>query len=136
MNITRITMNLSGRPTKPNTVPSGVNGTAIATARMTMTFIIRNRLGRLLKNGILRVLMTKMTSVCVNRDSTNHADWNSGWVAWNRYSKTKKVRKSNSELMGPNAIMKFLMNGVCSFWGCSMYWLSTLSVGIDSWAKE
>jgi hypothetical protein len=52
------------------------------------------RLGRLRKNGTRRVRITKITSVWVASDSTNHPDRNSVGPASNTRSITAKVTKS------------------------------------------
>ena len=88
------------------------------------------------KNGTVLVLMTKITSDCVNKDSTNQAVWNNDASALKTQSMTKNVAKSKIELTGPKAIMKFRINDVLSRCGCWTYVWSTVSLGRLSCAKE
>ena len=66
--------------------------------------------GLLRKNGTLRVRIAKMISVWVASDSTNQPVRNSTAPACRTPSINPNVRKSNSELMGPNVSMKRRMN--------------------------
>jgi hypothetical protein len=53
--------------------PMSVKGSTIAKTRTIATFIKRSLFGLLWKNGTVLVLITKITSDCVNKDSTNQA---------------------------------------------------------------
>lgn len=90
------------------------------------------KLGWLRKNGIRRVLIAKMTRVCVARDSTNQPERNSAALAWKTHSMTPNVTKSNTELSGPKKIMKRRMNAISQWDGRRSCSSSTWSVGIAS----
>ena len=61
---------------KLRAAPRGVNGSAMPIVAITSVVMMRGRLARLSKNGILAVRMMWMMSVCVSRDSTNQPVWN------------------------------------------------------------
>ena len=59
-----------------------------------------------------------MISVCVASDSTNHPVRNSTGPACSTPSINPNVRKSNSELIGPNVSMNRRMNAMFQCDGC------------------
>ena len=87
-------------------------------------------LGRLRKNGVRRVRITKMISVWVASDSTNQPVWNRLSPAWKSQSMTPKVRKSKRELIGPKTIMKRWISPRSQCAGRRSCSSSTSSVGI------
>jgi hypothetical protein len=124
--------NCHGGGVKPRVAASGeiVSATPIATTVRLVT--VSKTLGRLRKHGTLRVRMAKMISVWVASDSTNQPVRNSMASACSTPNINPKVKKSNSELMGPKISMNrrmkvtFQCDGA---WSCSS---STRSVGIAS----
>src|SRR5664279_3395634 len=107
----------------------GVAGRTAPTATTLNAARVSGRLGWLRKNGTRRVRMAKMTSVWVARDSTNQPERNSAACAWKTHSMTAKVRKSNTELSGPNTIMNRRMKPMSQCEGRCSCSSSTLSVG-------
>ena len=88
--------------------------------------------GLLRVNGIRLVRMAKMMRVWVASDSTNHPVRNSGGAACNTPSIKPKVKKSKSELTGPNVSMKRLMKAMFQCDGARSCSASTRSVGMAS----
>ena len=90
-------------------------------------------LGRLRKNGMRRVRMAKITRVWVARDSTNQPDRNSAGPAWNPYSMTPNVMKSNTELTGPKKSMNLRIKPRSQRVGLATCSGSTSSAGMGTW---
>ena len=64
----------AGSAVNPSTPATGENGSTTPTAAQASVVASSGRLGRLWKNGIRRVRMMKITSVCVASDSTNQPE--------------------------------------------------------------
>ena len=72
-----MTKNNGGGATKLKyALPMGVNGTIKPKDRTAKLLISKNLLGLLFQNGDRRVRITKITTVCVAKDSRNQAVWN------------------------------------------------------------
>ena len=56
---------------KPSRSASGETGSTVPAATTATMLSASRRLGRLRQNGMVRVRITKITSVCVASDSTN-----------------------------------------------------------------
>ena len=92
--------------------PNAVNGIIIPIAITENVVMITGNEARLWMNGILRVRIICTISVCDNKPSINHPDWNRDWssgiVHLKIYHITKNVAISNIELIGPMRIIKRL----------------------------
>ena len=91
----------SGGLTKPSTPARGVNGRSTPTAPAAVMLMTRALLG-LLRHGIPRVRMIRMTRVCVASDSMNQPVRNNSAPALRPKIRTPKVRKSKIELYEPH----------------------------------
>src|SRR5688572_13265370 len=89
-----------GSGVKPSQGASGVNGRSAPAAAQALTPQARPRLGRLRQGGPA-VRITKITSVCVARDSTNQPVRKRVGPASNTQSITANVAKSNTDDSGP-----------------------------------
>ena len=94
-----------GRGTNPSPAARGVNGRTAPSRTQPTTDASNPTTGRLRKNGVRRVRMTKTTRDWVASDSTNHAVWNRDSDAWNPHSIKANVPKSKIELSGPKKNM-------------------------------
>ena len=101
----RTRKNPTGTGVKPSSGPSGENGSATPTATTASVAASSAPLGLLRRNGTRRVRIAKITSDCVASDSMNQPVRNSSGPAWNSPNMIANVRKSNSELIGPNTNM-------------------------------
>ena len=70
----RMARKLAGSGRKPSRWASGENGRIAPTTAHASVAMSKGRLGRLRTKGTRRVRITKITSVCVARDSTNQPD--------------------------------------------------------------
>ncbi len=133
MNRTSAPKNCHGSVVKPSWWASGDTVSATPTATTVTAASVNTRPGLLRKNGTRRVRIAKMISVWVARDSTNHPVRNCTGPACSTPSINPKVRKSNSELIGPKVNMNRRMNAMFQCEGACNCSLSTRSVGIASW---
>ena len=133
MNRTSAAKNSHGNVVNPRSWATGdtVSATPMTTTATAAT--VNTRPGLLRTNGTRRVRIAKMISVWVASDSTNQPVRNSTGPACSAPSINPNVRKSNSELMGPNVSMNRRMNAMFQCDGASNCSLSTRSVGIANW---
>ncbi|MNL55689.1 hypothetical protein D3C87_1791190 [compost metagenome] len=121
-----------GKGVKPSAPAIGALGSNSAIAQTANTLTRSPRPAGCPK-GDPRVRMTKTTRVWVSRDSTNHAVWKTGAVAAKTPSRSPKVRRSKTELMGPSTSMKRRTKPMSHRRGLSRAAGSTRSPGMASW---
>ncbi len=83
-----------GSVVNPKNAPIGVNGRLVPNAIDAKVTIVSHLPGRLLKNGTRIVLITKITSTSVQKDSINHPVWKSGAEEPNMNNMMPNVKKS------------------------------------------
>src|SRR6476620_8141445 len=89
------TSTATGRLVKPTACPNGVSASASAAARVTRDVVASRVLGRLLQVQP-QVLMTQMTRIWVDSDSTNQAVRNASGSACKTFRRTVNVIRSNA----------------------------------------